>query len=74
MHFLPWLRREPISDEPEKALADATEKLEEAYIRWPTVMGIQIEVATERRKNHFSERWEREMRHRAGGSNTSDRR
>jgi hypothetical protein len=60
---LPWNRKDKnnkhLADE---ALADAEERLEDAFYRWPEVMGLQIEVARERQKNHFSERWERELR------------
>jgi hypothetical protein len=67
----PWSRDDGNdTSSADEAVAQAEAKLEDAYIRWPEVMGLKIEIAREKQVNHFAERWEREMRLRASGNSS----
>lgn len=66
MNWLPWRRHEGIDQQASKEAEEyAKEKLEDAFERWPDVVSLHIELNREKMRNHFSERWEREIRARA---------
>lgn len=68
----PWTKDKKHDDETPPTEADlarenSEEQLISAHTRWPEVLRLRIDVDAERSKNHFAERWERELRANARG-------
>ena len=69
----PWRKDEPeqpVDDLPtpaDLAKQESEEQLVFAHTRWPEVLRLKVDLDAERTKNHFAERWERELRANARG-------
>lgn len=66
---LPWSREEENErhdeeppSEADLAVQAAEEQLVNVHALWPEVLRLHFDLEAERTKNHFSERWERELR------------
>ena len=70
----PWRTSEPVPpeeyvpSEADLAKEESEQQLVSAHTRWPEVLRLHVDLEAERTKNHFAERWERELRANARGS------
>lgn len=65
---LPWSKdhSKPDIEAAEKAERDSTERLEDAFDRWPEVISLHIALKTEKHRNHFADRWVEELKNHYG--------